>query len=119
MHMAQTMKEDGAVNTVRGEGEVSVPHEPTSRFSSLRQVAEHPASGAVNRNRRTLIKFIALGGAAFLLGKFLGPLINTLQGDTVIDEKTLGNYKVTETGREVIFSDRSGNAVLIIDKDSF
>jgi len=77
------------------------------------------STSEVNIRRRSFIKYVSLGGAAFFVGKFFNPFINMLHGDKVLDEKSFENFVVTETGKQLKFADKSGNDILIIDKNSF
>ncbi len=72
-----------------------------------------------NQYRRNFLKFLLIGGGAFLVGKFTSPFINFLNGDKVLSERTFENFKMVETGREMKFFDKDGAEILIIDKDSF
>lgn len=69
--------------------------------------------------RRAFLKYAVFGGAVFLAGKYFGPLMNTMRGDTVLSEKTFDNFKMVETGKQLQISDDDGNEILTIDKESF
>jgi len=68
-------------------------------------------------NRRNFIKLAAFGGAAFVAGKFLSPLLNILKKDKVVDEKIFDNYKITETKNQFKLTDKQGDDIIIVDKD--
>ncbi len=69
--------------------------------------------------RRTFLKYALFGSGVFLLGKYLNPIINLIQGDVVLSEKTFQNFKVTETGKQLKVMDDEGDELLIIDKEGF
>ncbi len=69
--------------------------------------------------RRAFLKYAVFGGVVFLAGKYFGPLVNTLRGDTVLSEKTFDNFKMIETGKQLQISDDDGNEILTIEKESF
>lgn len=69
--------------------------------------------------RRAFLKYAVFGGAIFLLGKYLTPILNMFRGDTVLSEKTFQNFKITETGRQLRVTDDEGGELLVIDKEGF
>ncbi len=69
--------------------------------------------------RRNFIKLTVFGGAIFLVGRYFGPFVNMLRGDTVINETLFSNFKVTETGKELRVTDDEGEEFLIIEKENF
>lgn len=69
--------------------------------------------------RRAFLKYAAFGGTLFLAGKYLNPIVNTLRGDTVIDEKVFRNFTLTETGKQLRVTDDEGSEILTIDKEGF
>ena len=73
----------------------------------------------LNLSRRNALKFLAVVGAAFALGKFAGPIVSLFTGEKVLHEALFQNFKVTETNRSLTFADRDGTPIFIIDKDSF
>ncbi len=73
----------------------------------------------LDEKRRALLKYALFGGGLFLVGKYMNPLMNTLQGDAVVDEKVFRNFTLTETGRQLQVTDDEGNEILTIDKESF
>ncbi len=77
------------------------------------------AEKTIDEQRRTFLKYALFGGVVFLAGKYMNPLINLLQGDAVLSEKTFQNFKITETGKQLQVTDDDGNDVLIIDKDGY
>ena len=93
-----------------------------SRFRGAEVRAAHKAGIPVAEfdvKRRAFLKYALFGGALFLAGKYLTPLINALRGDTVLSEKTFQNFKLTETGKQLLVTDDDGNEILTIDKESF
>lgn len=73
----------------------------------------------IDERRRAFLKYALFGGAVFLAGKYINPLINAIRGDTVLSEKTFENFKITETGRKLLVTDDEGDEILTIDKESF
>lgn len=69
--------------------------------------------------RRAFLKYALFGGGLFLVGKYMNPIINTIQGDAVVDEKVFRNFTLTETGRQLQVTDDEGNEILTIDKEGF
>lgn len=93
-----------------------------SRFRGAEVRAAHKAEmpvGEFDVKRRAFLKYALFGGTLFLAGKYLTPLINTLRGDEVLSEKTFQNFKLTETGKELLVTDDDGNEILTIDKEGF
>jgi hypothetical protein len=91
-------------------------------FRSLDVRAAHTVGLHVDEldaKRRAFLKYAAFGGTLFLAGKYLNPIINTLRGDTVIDEKVFRNFTLTETGKQLRVTDDEGGEILTIDKEGF
>ncbi|MFZ3043827.1 MAG: hypothetical protein WA058_01830 [Minisyncoccia bacterium] len=86
----------------------------------------HKASGEINFRsieetnlyRRNLLKLFAVGGGAFLVGKFMDPVINLISGDRVISMRDFQNFRLVESGREIKVLDKDGGEILIVDKDA-
>ncbi len=72
-----------------------------------------------NKHRRMFLTVAGTGAVAFILGKIFGPSINFFSEDTVISEKSLRNFRIVETKKEMRFYDRGGNEIFIVDKESF
>jgi hypothetical protein len=74
-----------------------------------------------NKNRRTLLALGATGVATFVLGKIVGPHIDNLlhPQDKLINRKDFENFTLVETNNEMMLSDKEGNDIVIIDKESF
>ena len=68
-------------------------------------------------NRRNFLKLVAFGGAAFVAGKFFGPILNMVKKDKVVDEKIFNNYKIIETKSQFKLTDKQGDDIIIVDKD--
>ena len=71
----------------------------------------------INENRRTFLAFGATGVAAFVLGKMFGGEgwgDNTVMGRAEFDE-----FILTETRSEMRLTDKKGEPIVVIDKDSF
>lgn len=93
-----------------------------TRFISVRPARKgHSISSEplLDARRRAFLKYAAFGSALFVAGKYVDPLMNTLRGDTVLSEKTFENFKVTETGKQLLVTDDDGGEILTIDKESF
>ncbi len=92
-------------------------------FQSIRKknvrVRSRQNDEPIDTKRRAFLKYAAFGGVVFLTGKYFGPLMNTLRGDTVLSEKTFDNFKMVETGRQLQITDDDGNEILTIDKEGF
>lgn len=92
-------------------------------FQSMRKrnvrVRSSQNDGPIDAKRRAFLKYAVFGGAVFLAGKYFGPLMNTMRGDTVLSEKTFDNFKMVETGKQLQISDDDGNEILTIEKESF
>ncbi len=73
----------------------------------------------IDDRRRAFLKYALFGGAVFMAGKYMNPLVNLLRGDTVISEQNFQNFKITETGRQLLVTDDEGDELLIIDKEGF
>ncbi len=73
----------------------------------------------IDDRRRAFLKYALFGGAVFMAGKYMNPLVNLLRGDTVLSEQTFQNFKVTETGRQLRVTDDEGDELLVIDKEEF
>lgn len=73
----------------------------------------------IDASRRAFLKYAAFGGAVLVVGKYIDPVVNMLRGDTVLSEKTFQNFKITETGRQLLVTDDDGEEILTIDKESF
>ncbi len=53
-----------------------------------------------------------------MVGKIFGPrVLDFFSGPPVEVEKDFGNFKVSNNKKELIISDKSGNEILIIDKE--
>lgn len=76
-------------------------------------------NGLIDVKRRAFLKYAVFGGVVFFVGKYFGPLMNTLRGDTVLSEKTFDNFKMVETGKQLQISDDDGNEILTIEKEGF
>jgi hypothetical protein len=89
-------------------------------FGKMRLLDRKPAKTEdVDSRRRAFLKYAAFGGAVFVAGKYVNPLINAIRGDTVLSERTFENFKITETGRKLLVTDDDGGEILTIDKESF
>lgn len=69
----------------------------------------------MNKNRRSFLKLLFLGGGALLLVKLFGSRLQDLFSGRV--EKTLGDFRTTEDKKSLVVYDRTGAEVLIIDKE--
>ena len=60
-----------------------------------------------------------IGGGAIVLGKIFGPrILDYFSGSSVTAEKDFGNFKVSDSKKELIISDKNGEEILIIDKQN-
>ncbi len=72
----------------------------------------------VNVRRRNVLKWVALGGGAFVLGKIFGPSINLFPKSASLDKtQVFANFRVVENDQELGFYDSLGNQILILEKD--
>jgi hypothetical protein len=82
-----------------------------------REAEIFPAPEKVSDKRRSFLKYMLVGGGAFVAGKVLGPSLDffSFSGDfsKVTDFK---NFRVVETAKELTFYDRFGNEILALDK---
>lgn len=65
-------------------------------------------------NRRSFLKLVVFGGAAFVAGKFFGSIFNNK--DKIISEKIFNNYRITETESQFKLIDKHEDEIIIIDK---
>src|SRR3989338_6721254 len=59
-----------------------------------------PQRASVLLERRNLLKLGLVGGGAFVLGKFVGPLLPFFSADRIIAEKELQDFKLIETEKK-------------------
>ncbi len=83
----------------------------------------------MNQERRKFLKFLAIGGGALLANKLLGDKLTTwlsaghLSGknsqEEVKSQDVFGskNTKVIEDEREIVFFDKSGEKILVLEKE--
>src|SRR3989344_1518107 len=68
--------------------------------------------------RRNVLKLMALGGGAFVLGKVLGPSMSFFPREQSLDKEFFfKNFRVVEKGDTLGFFDRLGNEILNLEKD--
>lgn len=76
-----------------------------------------------NSQRRTVLALGLTGVVAFVLGKLFGNSVTNLfsedGGDFVIGNKDFKNFRIREDGEEMVFSDKTGDPIFIVDKESF
>lgn len=70
-----------------------------------------------NRNRRLFLTVAGTGVVAFILGKIFGPSINLFSRDHVLSEEEFKNFRVVNTEKEMRLYDRSGDEIIIIEKE--
>jgi len=70
----------------------------------------------VKNKRRNFLKFLAVGGGAFLLGRALSSLPNSLVEKTT-NTADFKNFKFVETNKKLTLYDRSGEEIIIVEKD--
>lgn len=73
-------------------------------------------TGNINENRRTFLMLGATGLVAFIFGKLFGHWFETRD---IVSQANFENFTLTETHSEIKLSDRSGEDIFIIDKESF
>ncbi len=85
----------------------------------VKEGASAVVSGAGVRNlgRRNLVKLGLFGGVAFVLGKVFGPSISLFGGDAVTGTKDFRNFRVVETKKEMRLFNRSGDEIIIVEKE--
>lgn len=76
----------------------------------------HKVTEKINQNRRTFLALGATGIAAFVFGKLFG---NWFEERDVVKKTEFQNFTLTETGSEIKLTERSGEPIFIIDKESF
>lgn len=74
--------------------------------------------GVVKKERRTLLKLALFGGGAFLVGKLFGSFTD-LFSDKVVKDVQFNNFRFVETGKKLTISEKDGQDILVVDKDSF
>lgn len=74
-----------------------------------------------NKQRRTILAFGVSGLLALLFGKlFKNDIVNVfVEGDTELNRKDFENFSLVETKDEMVLSDKGGDPIFIIEKDSF
>lgn len=86
-------------------------------ISSSLEKAVRSAKGT-NLYRRNLLKLLAVGGGAFVVGKLSGPVLDYFTGDKIISTRDFKDFKFIETTRELKLLDTQGEAIIIFDKDA-
>ena len=71
----------------------------------------------MNKDRRNILKLAAIGGGLLAAGKFLDVVLSPK--DPVLGTKEFENFKITESKKQISFADKSGDEILVIDKDGF
>jgi len=75
----------------------------------------------IDFERRKFIKILLLGAGGFLLvllGRFLGPVLKVFgigKNNSGSGEKDFKNFKVLEQQEKLIFLDKNGGEILILD----
>jgi hypothetical protein len=68
----------------------------------------------LNKNRRNFLKLLFVGIGSFLLGKVFGSFFS--KSSCREFEKDFGEFRVEEDKKELVVYDRSGEKILIVDK---
>jgi hypothetical protein len=68
------------------------------------------------KGRRNMLKLAVFGAGAFVLGKLFS-YIPDLLGEKVIHDIEFKNFSFVETNKSITISDKSGEALLVVDKD--
>jgi len=76
-----------------------------------------PQRASVLLERRNLLKLGLVGGGAFVLGKFVGPLLPFFSADRIIAEKELQDFKLIETQKEMRVYNPKGEEIVIFEKE--
>jgi hypothetical protein len=82
------------------------------------------AKQPINPERRKFLKLLLVGGGAFLLGlstRFLRPIskaCSKVYSNPESESTDFENFKVTEKKNQLIFNDKTGQEILILDRDS-
>ncbi|MES2436815.1 MAG: hypothetical protein V4519_02290 [Patescibacteria group bacterium] len=80
---------------------------------------KHTASEEVQKKtRRNMIKLALFGGAAFVLGKVFNSVTEHFS-DKVIRNVDFQNFNFQESEKKLTISEKDGEPLLIIEKDSF
>ena len=70
----------------------------------------------INKKKRNLIKFVALGGGVLALGKIFGPkFLDFLYGPAVT--KDFKQFNVTENRKEFTVSTKDGEPIFVMDNE--
>jgi len=95
-------------------------HVDLVRSASGEVVVHHgaPSTEETNLYRRNLLKLIAVGGGAFLVGKLSGPVSDYFTGGKVISMQDFKDFRFVETSKELKMLDHDGGEILIVDKDA-
>lgn len=70
----------------------------------------------MNTKRRKFLKTAVLGGAFLLFAKSLSPLSAISRKFSVKDKDVFAGLDRKESDKEIIFSDKKGNRVLVVEK---
>lgn len=72
----------------------------------------------INQNRRTFLKWLALGGGAFALWKIFGSSAKFFGASDELSKETLfENFRIKETGKDLTIYEKSGKEIIVIEKD--
>lgn len=72
-----------------------------------------------NKKRRAALALGATGIVAFFVGKLFSDHNAVLKDGEVIGDARFKNFRISEDNNEMIFADKSGDPIIIIDKASF
>ncbi len=70
----------------------------------------------MNTKRRKFLKTAVLGGAFLLFAKSLSPLLSLSRKLSGTEKDSFAGLDRKETDREIVFSDKRGNRVLVVEK---
>ncbi len=68
--------------------------------------------------RRLLLKLGFFGAAAFALGKIFGPSVPFLS-ERAVSSKDFKNFRIVETSKELRLFNKTGDEIVIVDKEGF
>lgn len=72
----------------------------------------------VKLSRRNFLVLLLIAGGLALVGKFLIPFLQFFSRSGLDTSKQFRNFEVIDAGKEIIFKDRKGAEVLIVEKDA-
>lgn len=97
---------------------VIIHHKNMNTEHNNKKIPDDSNEGVLDEKRRGMLKWIAVGGGAFILGKILGPSVNMFSESSLLGKTHLfKNFRVSENSKELGFYDSFGNEILVLEKD--